>query len=67
MRAKSAGQPLLFHEPEYTRQDVITPARDGVKLHAAILRPKGSTAPLPFLLVRTPYGVDNNTPKSIGL
>jgi hypothetical protein len=31
------------------------------------LRPKGSTAPLPFLLVRTPYDVDNNTPKSIGL
>jgi uncharacterized protein len=63
---KISGQPLLFHKPEYTRQDVIIPVRDGVKLHAAILRPKGSTAPLPFLLVRTPYGVDNNTPESVG-
>ena len=44
----------------------MIPVRDGVKLHAAILLPKG----LPprrflFLMVRTPYGVDGNTPESI--
>ena len=63
---KIADQPLEFHKPKYTRQDVMIPVRNGVKLHAAILRPKDSTAPLPFLLLRTPYGVDNYTPDSIG-
>ena len=62
---KISGQPLAFHKLAYTRQDAMIPMRDGVKLHAAILRPKGSTAPLPFLMVRTPYGVDGNTPESI--
>ena len=62
---KISGQPLAFHKVAYTRQDAMIPMRDGVKLHAAILRPKGSTAPLPFLMVRTPYGVDGNTPESI--
>jgi len=62
---KISGQPLVFRKPVYTRQDVMIPMRDGVKLHAAILRPKGSTVPLPFLMVRTPYGVEGNTPDSI--
>ena len=62
---KISGEPLAFHKRAYTRQDVMIPVRDGVKLHAAILRPKGSAAPLPFLMVRTPYGVDGYTPASI--
>jgi putative CocE/NonD family hydrolase len=62
---KISGQPLVFHKPVYTREDVMIPMRDGVKLHAAVLRPKDSTGPLPFLMVRTPYGVDGNTPASI--
>ncbi len=32
--------------------------RDGVKLHAVILKPADIAAPLPFLIQRTPYGVD---------
>ncbi|MDE1155064.1 MAG: CocE/NonD family hydrolase [Acidobacteriaceae bacterium] len=47
--------------PEYVRTEEMIPVRDGVKLHTVILRPKGSEhsgAPLPFLLSRTPYGVD---------
>jgi hypothetical protein len=46
----------------YTRQEAMIPMRDGVHLHAVILRPAdGSDTPaagLPFLLARTPYGVD---------
>ncbi len=46
--------------PSYTRQEAMLPMRDGVRLHAVILRPaemqQGET--LPFLLDRTPYGVD---------
>ncbi len=55
--------------PAYTRQDVMIPMRDGMELHAAILRPVQAPGPLPFLLTRTPYGVENATaadyPKSV--
>ncbi len=54
----------LNHFREYSRQEVMIPARDGVKLHAVVLRPAGSEKGgerLPFLMERTPYGVDGNT------
>ncbi len=62
---KISDQPLVFHKVEYMRQLAMIPVRDGVKLHAVILRPKDYTAPLPILMERTPYGVDGNTPVSI--
>ena len=46
----------VFHE--YERSEAMIPMRDGVKLHAVILRPTDITTPLPFLMQRTPYGVD---------
>src|SRR6266853_2429021 len=39
---------------DYTRQEVMIPMRDGVKLHTVILVPKGAKHP-PILLTRTPY------------
>jgi uncharacterized protein len=63
--SKISDQPLQFNKVEYTRQEVMIPVRDGIKLHAVILRPKDYTTPLPFLMERTPYGVDGNTPESI--
>ncbi|WP_263384045.1 CocE/NonD family hydrolase [Granulicella arctica] len=53
----------LNHFREYTRQEVMIPVRDGAKLHAIILRPEGSEKgeKLPFLMERTPYGVDGST------
>jgi putative CocE/NonD family hydrolase len=63
--SKISDQPLHFDRPEYTRQDVMIPMRDGIKLHAVLLRPKDYSAPLPFLMERTPYGVDGSTPESI--
>jgi putative CocE/NonD family hydrolase len=51
----------VSHFREYSRQEVMLPMRDGVRLHAVILRPvhveAGET--LPFLMERTPYGVDD--------
>ncbi len=44
------------------------PMRDGVKLHAVIVRPKGSETsgePLPFMIERTPYGVDGSSSQSV--
>jgi putative CocE/NonD family hydrolase len=52
------------HFREYTRTEVMMPMRDGVKLHAVIVRPKGSEStgePLPFVIERTPYGVDGSS------
>jgi len=47
-------------EDRYSRQEVMIPMRDGVKLNTVIFTPKEQTAPLPFLLSRTPYGVSDN-------
>jgi predicted acyl esterase len=42
---------------EYARRDVMIPMRDGVKLHAVILVPKGARR-AGILLTRTPYDAD---------
>ena len=53
--------PVAAVPTPYSRQEAMIPVRDGVKLHVVMLRPTGSEAagePLPFLMQRTPYGVD---------
>jgi hypothetical protein len=47
----------VFHD--YQRSEVMIRMRDGVKLHAVILKPSDITTPLPFLMQRTPYGVND--------
>ena len=58
---RRTGEPIhhVFHD--YQRSEVMIPMRDGIKLHAVILKPADITQPLPFLIQRTPYGVDWNT------
>lgn len=46
----------VFHD--YQRTEVMIPMRDGIRLHTIILKPADIAAPLPFLIQRTPYGVD---------
>ncbi len=62
---KISSQPVPNHFRPYSRQEVMIPMRDGVKLHAIILRPKDTKDPLPFLMQRTPYGVDDSSSDSI--
>ena len=45
---------------DYVRRDVMIPMRDGVKLHAVILVPKGANR-APILLTRTPYNATELT------
>src|ERR1035438_10274478 len=61
---RRTGPPVhhVFHD--YRRTEVMIPMRDGVKLHAVILKPGDITAPLPFLIQRTPYGVDGSNSAS---
>ncbi len=58
-----AAGAAVAQDVNYVRTEAMIPVRDGVKLHAVILRPKSSEsgAPLPFLMERTPYGVDGYT------
>ncbi len=55
---KIGDTPVHNHFRAYSREEVMVPMRDGVQLHAIILRPADQKSPLPFLLERTPYGVD---------
>ncbi len=45
-------------EDKYNRLEVMIPMRDGVKLHTVIFSPKEQSEKLPFLMSRTPYGVN---------
>ena len=59
-----------YHGPEYVRSEAMIPMRDGVTLHTVILRPAGSEqegAPLPFLMTRTPYGVEEYSDVAVKL
>jgi len=53
-----SSTPVPNHFRPYSREEVMIPMRDGIKLHAVILRPADTKEPLPFLMQRTPYGVD---------
>ncbi|HVV54712.1 MAG TPA: CocE/NonD family hydrolase, partial [Mucilaginibacter sp.] len=44
-------------DDKYSRQEVMIPMRDGVRLHTVIYTPKNQSGKLPFLMLRTPYGV----------
>ena len=44
----------------FNKTDVMIAARDGVKLHTEIYSPKNAGGPLPILLDRTPYGLNDD-------
>ena len=46
-------------DDKYNRQERMIPMRDGVKLHTVIFTPKDQKEKLPFLMLRTPYGVND--------
>jgi putative CocE/NonD family hydrolase len=56
-REEQAGQ--------FTRRVEMIPMRDGVKLHTTVFTPKDHKLPLPFVLMRTPYGIETRGPKAL--
>jgi uncharacterized protein len=54
-RAQQQASDLL---QRFTHTEALVPMRDGVKLHTAVYAPKDRQGPLPFILLRTPYGID---------
>ena len=65
----SASATRLNFSRKYLRRDAMIPMRDGVRLHAVILRPAEVAAgeSLPFLMYRTPYGVEEFDSERINL
>jgi putative CocE/NonD family hydrolase len=47
-----------FSRADYVHSSFDIPMRDGVRLHVEMHAPRVSPTPLPFLVVRTPYGAD---------
>lgn len=42
----------------FDRTEAMIETRDGAKLFTLVFTPKGAEGPLPFVFVRTPYGID---------
>jgi hypothetical protein len=61
---KGGDIPLRFNAPravfQYVRREVTVPMRDGVKLYAVLIIPKGA-GKFPIMLDRTPYSADKAT------
>jgi len=60
--SKTAKKPIAKPDDapkpsSFTVTKVMIPMRDGVRLETVIFSPKGATKPLPFLFLRSPYGV----------
>jgi uncharacterized protein len=59
-RAQEGSTAAPDYSATFTKQDVMIPMRDGIKLHTEIYVPKNATEPLPFFLTRTPYGLNDD-------
>ena len=49
----------------FTMREAMIPMRDGVKLYTRIFVPRLPAGSLPFLFVRTPYGIDGVTERTL--
>jgi putative CocE/NonD family hydrolase len=58
--AAQQGTPAGQRAKAWTISDAMIPMRDGVKLHTRVFVPARPGPALPFLLLRTPYGVDDS-------
>jgi uncharacterized protein len=62
----TAQPPRRYDPAQYVARTADIPMRDGVLLHLLILSPKELTEALPFLMSRTPYGVDGSQGRLTG-
>jgi hypothetical protein len=46
---------------EFSVRHEMIPMHDGICLHTAVITPKGQGGPFPILLVRSPYGLDDDS------
>jgi putative CocE/NonD family hydrolase len=60
----TAAQTPADTVPGYRVSAAMIPARDGVRLHTLIYAPQDQATPLPFIMMRTPYGIDGAAPRN---
>ena len=46
-----------YARTHYNKAEYMVPMRDGVKLYTIVYTPKDTTAAVPIMLLRTPYGI----------
>jgi putative CocE/NonD family hydrolase len=49
----------------FAKTEAMISMRDGVKLYTTIYGPKTIKGPLPFIFLRTPYGIESRGPQSL--
>jgi putative CocE/NonD family hydrolase len=49
----------------FTKTEAMIAMRDGVQLYTTIYAPKNIQEPLPFILMRTPYGIEGRGPQAL--
>jgi putative CocE/NonD family hydrolase len=62
----SAQQPVRDIGQRFTATEVMIAMRDGIRLNTAVYVPRDKKGPLPFLLLRTPYGIAARAARSFG-
>ncbi len=58
-RGLAAAAEAVSPDGRFSVSDAMIPMRDGVRLHTKIFTPKEAAGPLPIILLRTPYGVED--------
>src|ERR1700754_4606235 len=58
--AQEDDPPQTDYSKLFDKIEVMIPTRDGVKLHTEVYAPKNATTPLPIVLERTPYGLNDD-------
>ena len=59
---RTSAQPGNDTPSTYDRKEFMVPVRDGIHLYTVVFTPKDQRERLPFLLQRTPYGVEHMLP-----
>src|SRR5262249_4147966 len=65
MPALLHAQPLEPLAKRFTRSEAMIAMRDGVKLYTTMYRSNHAKGDLPFIFLRTPYGIDSRGPQSL--
>jgi putative CocE/NonD family hydrolase len=63
--AVAPGRQAADLDQRYTAVEVMVPMRDGQRLHTWVYVPKNAKVPLPFILLRTPYGIDGRPQRTL--
>jgi putative CocE/NonD family hydrolase len=63
--ARGTGQQVFDPAKHFVKTEAMVAMRDGVRLNTAIYAPRQVKEGLPFILLRTPYGIDQRAPGTL--